>query len=83
MNKADKWASLSLSDGVLQRLLAAAHTLYEARHSHNYVKDISSEALMCPQSATGIVPSTTPSADQQRRWHRGDEHAGGVRTARH
>lgn len=75
--------SLSLSDGVLQRLLAAAHTFYEARHSHNYVKDISSEALMCPQSATGIVPSTTPSADQQRRWHRGDEHAGGVRTARH
>lgn len=51
----DKCASLWRG---LQLLHAAAHRLYEASNSHNYVRDISSGALMCPQSASGIAPST-------------------------
>lgn len=37
---------------------AAAHKLYDGRHPRNYVEDISSGALMCPQSVTGIAWST-------------------------
>lgn len=44
--------------GFTATVYAAAHKLYDAKPPYNYVQDISSGALMCPQSATGVAWST-------------------------
>lgn len=48
----------------LMGLTATVHRLYETKYSHNFVKDISSRALMCPQKCVWYC--TVPKMSQMQ-----------------